>query len=241
MSVMNPKTEYNLVKTDNHKNYFVKDLWVVIPAHNEEKRIRVVLCSLKKYTKNIIVVDDGSTDSTYDIVCDQDVICLRHIVNFGKGSALKTGCDFALKMGAKFMVVMDADGQHRVEDIPKLIAHLFEDNNDIVFGVRTWNQNMPTIFKIGNIILSKYVGFMFRIKISDTQSGFRAFTSVAYKKIRWDATDYSMESEMIARAGKNRLKYAQEKIKTIYLDRYKGTTIIDGIKVALSMLFWKMR
>ena len=87
---------------------------------------------------------------------------------------------------------------------------------------------------------SNITKLLYNVELHDTQCGYRAFTSDAYKKIRWKASDYSMESEMIANIGKNKLSYTQIPIKTIYVDRYKGTTIIDGIKIVLNMIWWKI-
>ena len=82
---------------------------------------------------------------------------------------------------------------------------------------------------------------MYKIKLKDTQCGYRAFSAKAYKKIKWKSSDYSMESEMIANVGKHHLKYAEIPIQTIYSDKYKGTTIVDGIKIVFNMLLWKIR
>ena len=82
--------------------------------------------------------------------------------------------------------------------------------------------------------------FIYGIKIKDSQCGYRAFTAKAYKKIRWKASDYSMESEMLAKIGKYKLSYAEVPIETIYSDKYKGTTILDGIKIIFNLLIWKL-
>jgi hypothetical protein len=84
------------------------------------------------------------------------------------------------------------------------------------------------------------VNILYGIRLNDTQCGFRAFSGDAYKKIRWNASDYSMESEMISRAGKQRLKYVQIPIRTIYSDKYKGTTILDGIRIVINMVRWRL-
>lgn len=213
-------------------------LFVVIPAHNESERILDVINKVKKYTNNIIVVDDGSTDNTFNIVTNLNVKLLKHIVNLGKGSALRTGCDYAIKLGAEQIIVLDADGQHKPEDIPMFIKAL--EGYDIVFGSRTMNNNMPLILKMGNKFISLLILFLYNVKLFDTQSGYRAFTNNAYKKIRWNANDYSMESEMIANVGKYKLKYNEIIIDTIYHDKYKGTTAIDGVKVVSNLLWWKL-
>lgn len=215
-----------------------KDTWVVIPAYNESRTVRKVIDSVKDYTKNIIVVDDGSEDNTYDIAKKQGIHALRQIVNLGKGTALKTGCDFAIKKGAKTIITMDADTQHEASDIPKFIDAL--NGNDIVIGKRGLNKKMPLIFRMGNLILNSINQILFKVNIQDTQSGFRAFNTNSYDKLLWKSQDYSMEAEMVANIGKHRLKYKEIPIKTIYADRYKGTTILDGIKIGLKMLEWRL-
>jgi UDP-N-acetylglucosamine---dolichyl-phosphate N-acetylglucosaminyltransferase len=210
------------------------DVWVVIPAYNENKHISDVIKKTKKYCKNIIVIDDGSKDDTYDLAKDLNVYVLKNIVNMGKGAALKTGCDYAIKQNAKLIIVMDSDGQHNPEDIPNIIKKI--ENNDILFTYRKFSKDMPFVLKLGNMMINRFTRLLYRINLKDTQCGFRAFTSIAYKKIRWNASDYSMESEMIAKAGKHKLKYVEYPIETIYSDKYKGTTVIDGFKIIFNMI-----
>lgn len=213
-------------------------IWAVIPAYNEEKNITSIIKQTKKYIDNVIVVDDGSKDKTKEVAEKASAIVLKHLVNLGKGSALKTGCDFAVGKGAKYLIVLDADAQHNPNDIPRFIEKLKK--YDIVFSYRKASSKMPLILRFGNWFISNIVGILYRIRLNDTQCGFRAFSREAYKKIRWNASDYSMESEMIARAGKQRLKYVQVPIETIYSDKYKGTTILDGIKIVLNMIWWRL-
>jgi len=213
--------------------------YLIIPAYNEEKRISNVLKKAKKYVQNIVVVDDGSKDKTYENAKKEGITVLRHVVNLGKGSALKTGCDYAVANGAKNILVMDADGQHDAAEIPKFLSALKD--SDIVFGYRKRTANMPFVLRFGNWFISKTTERLYGIKLEDTQCGFRAFTANVYRKIRWQALDYSMESEMIANAGKHKLKYKQIQIKTLYLDKYKGTTIMDGIKIVFDIISWRFR
>src|SRR3989338_298886 len=102
----------------------VKNIWVIIPAYNEEKNIKGVIQKTKKYVKNIVVMDDGSNDETYETAKSTGVIVLRHIVNLGKGAGLKTGCDFALKQGADAIIILDADAQHEPAEIPNFLREL---------------------------------------------------------------------------------------------------------------------
>ncbi|MBI4452503.1 glycosyltransferase family 2 protein [Candidatus Woesearchaeota archaeon] len=214
------------------------NIWVVIPACNEEKNIFKVIKKARAFADEVLLVDDGSTDKTASLGEKAGATVLRHIINLGKGASLKTGCDFALKSGARFIVVLDADAQHDPHDIPRFIEKL--NKYDIVFSYRKLSRKMPLVLRFGNWIISNIVELLYGIRINDTQCGFRAFSRESYKKIRWNAPDYSMESEMIARAGRQRLKYVQIPIQTIYSDRYKGTTVIDGIKIVLNMIWWKL-
>lgn len=214
------------------------NVWAVIPAHNEEKDIADIVKRTNKYVQNVVVVDDGSTDKTKKISEKQCAIVLSHVINLGKGAALKTGCDFAVKKGAKFIIALDADAQHNPGDIPRFIEKLKK--FDAVFSYRKISKKMPFVLRFGNWFISNVARVLYGINLNDTQCGFRAFSKEAYKKIRWNASDYSMESEMVSRTGKQRLKYVQIPIQTIYSDRYKGTNIIDGIKIVLNMFWWKL-
>ena len=208
--------------------------YVVLPAYNEGNKIKEIIDEVKVYNKNIVIVDDGSKDETVNQAKNTGAIVLKHIVNLGKGAALRTGCDYAIKSGAKNIVVMDSDGQHKASDIPRFFDVL--KSNDIVYSYRQGSGKQPGILKFGNLFINNTLKFLFGAKINDTQCGFRAFTSEAYKKINWDATDYYMETEMIIRASRNKLKYEQIPIDLIYKDDYKGTTILDGVKIVFKMV-----
>jgi len=212
--------------------------WIIIPANNEEKNIAEVVKKSKKFSEKVVVVDDGSQDKTLFIAEKSGAFVLKHIVNLGKGAALKTGCEYAVKKGAEKIVVLDADGQHDPKEIPEFVKAL--DNVDIVFGYRRLNKKMPFVLRYGNWFIFFMTKLLFGLKIADTQCGYRSFTADAYNKIKWDAADYSMESEMIANAGKAHLKYSQIPIETIYSDKYKGTTVIDGIRIVLNMVWWRL-
>lgn len=212
--------------------------YIIIPAHNEEKNIAEVILKAKNHAHHIIVVDDGSSDHTSRQAKEAGAQVLRHQVNLGKGAALKTGCDYAISRGAKRIVVMDADGQHQPGDIPKFLSALEE--NDIVFGARKVPKSMPFVLKFGNSVINKTLKILYQMKIEDSQCGFRAFTASTYQKIRWDAQDYYVETEMLIKAGKNKLRHTTIPIATIYADNYKGTTVLDGVTIVMKMIGWRL-
>jgi len=210
----------------------------VIPARDESKTIGALISQIKKYVDDIIVVDDGSRDDTSGAAEKAGAIVARHAINLGKGAALKTGCDLALKLKAKNIIVMDADGQHKPSDIPKFIEKL--KNYDIVIGYRKYGGAMPLMFQLGNRSIELASLILFGLHVRDTQCGFRAFRTSVYPRLRWKSVDYSVESEMIAKISKKRLKFTQILIETIYGDKYKGTTIIDGMKIVFNMIRWRV-
>ncbi len=213
--------------------------FAVIPAYNEQKHITEVIIKTKKQIdpRRIIVVDDGSRDATAEEAQKAGVAVLRHLINLGKGAALKTGCDYAVMQGADAIILLDSDTQHDPEEIPHFIKAL--EGADMVFGYRRLGGEMPLVFRFGNWFIGTAVRMLFHMRINDTQCGYRAFKKEAYQKIRWKATDYSVESEMIALTGKHRIKFQQVPVKTIYVDKYKGTTVMDGISIVAQMIWWK--
>ena len=221
-------------------NQLLDNVWAIIPAYNEADRIKTVIEKTKNHVKNIVVVDDGSSDNTYETAKQQEIIVLKHIVNMGKGTALKTGCDFAVKKQAKILIALDADGQHNPDEIPNFI-NAIKQGSDVVFGYRQMTKKMPIILRLGNNFINLITKLVYGINMKDTQGGYRAFTAEAYSKIRWQSRTYEMESEMIANTGKHKLKYKEIPIQTIYSDKYKGTTIIDGMKIVLKMILWRFK
>jgi len=213
-----------------------KKIFAIIPVYNEEKYLKEVIEKTKKYVDEIIVVDDASSDLSSKIAKENGARVIRHVVNLGLGASLKTGCDAALKLGADIIITLDGDGQHDPDEIPKLLKKFNEEKLDIVFGERCFDENMPFVKKTGNKFFDKFSKKLFNTKLKDTQTGFRVFSSETYKKIRWESSDYAVASEILINIERKKLNYGSEKIKTIYHDNHKGTTIIDGIKIANKML-----
>lgn len=213
--------------------------FVIIPAHNEEKNISKVIVDAKKQSSNIIVVDDGSTDKTYDIALKSSVIVLRHVLNLGKGAALRTGTEYALREGADIVVYIDSDGQHNPSDMPRLLKAL--KNHDIVFTYRDLGSvQMPATKKLGNWVLNTLSKKLFNIRIKDTQCGYKIIKTSAYKKMDLISNDYLIESEIVAKVGMHNLEFTQEPIATIYADKYRGTNVFHGMSIAMRMLWWKV-
>lgn len=214
----------------------------IIPAFNEVEHIAAVVTAAGQYVDEVIVVDDGSAKPLKQYLPDdKKIIYLRHRINLGKGAAMNTGAQYAARHGIEAIVFMDADGQHEPREITNLLRPLAENKADIVFGFRTFKKDMPLIAKLGNIFLTKMLSWLFRITISDTQSGFRALKVSAYSKLKWNSPRYAAETEMIVNTGKYHIRWAEVPIKTIYLNKYRGMTVLDGMRIFINMISWRLQ
>ncbi len=216
------------------------NIFIVIPAFNESRRIGKVLDHLKSVGLQIIIVDDGSSDSTYNIAKKHQVTTLIHKVNLGKGAALKTGCEAAFLMGADAVIMMDSDGQHKIEDLPKFVNALQERKFDIIFGSRNLRLGVPMVRFIGNKMASVLVNLLFGIYISDLICGYRAFTKEAFKKLDWESPGYGLETEMVIKTGVKKLKYCEVSVETVYYDKFKGVTIMDAFSILCNVIKWRI-
>lgn len=218
-------------------------IFLVIPLYNEEKHIVDVIKGVAKYDLPIVVVDDGSMDSSKLKVQSsklRGVIFLSHKVNLGKGAAMKTGAEYAFSKGAEAVIFMDSDGQHAASDLPKFVKALNE-KCDLVFGSRNLNLDIPFVRYIGNKVASVFVNLLFGIYVSDLVCGFRALTKNGYKKIEWESTGYGVETEMVVRSAKSGLKSCEIPVETIYHDRVKGVTLLDAFGIFFSVIKWRLR
>jgi glycosyltransferase involved in cell wall biosynthesis len=217
-------------------------VYLVIPAFNEQPRLIPLLDSVKKYfpLNRVVVVDDG-TEPALVIPGQYPVWRLCHQINLGKGSAMKTGAEFAFSKGADAVIFMDADLQHDPKEIPVFVKKLSE-GNDLVFGSRVKNNSGPKDRLFGNQMACIYVRLLFGIQISDILSGYRAMTKNAYKLVKWESDRYGVETEMIARLSKSKklLRWTEIPIETIYISKYKGFSPADSVKILGNSLWWKL-
>jgi glycosyltransferase involved in cell wall biosynthesis len=190
-------------------------LIVTIPAYNEEKTIAKVIREIPKKIPGIrkieiIVVDDGSTDSTASVAKRCGAIVVRHAGNRGLAKAFKTGLSAALERGADIIVNTDADFQYNQKQIPALIKPILEGKADIVLGSRFagWIEEMPLSKKLGNKLATAVVRFVTGYKISDAQTGFRAFSREAALRMNI-LSDYTYTQETLLIAAEHKLKVVE--------------------------------
>lgn len=217
-------------------------LTIIIPVYNEGKRVvDTVGAVLKIHDGEIVVVDDGSADNSFDLLTksfggEHRVSLLRHAINLGKGAAMKTGAKYAFIKGAEAVLFLDADGQHNPKYIPEFRKYLAD--YPVVFGHRELNEEMPLIRKLGNIFAAHLVMALFGIRKKDLLCGYLGFRKEVYEKIKWKSPRYGIETEIAAKVGRNKIPFKELKIDTIYIDKYKGVSLFDAMKILLQIPYW---
>jgi polyprenyl-phospho-N-acetylgalactosaminyl synthase len=216
------------------------ETWIVIPAFNEEKGIQKVINELKESGyNNIIVVDDGSKDKTFEKSQETGVIVLKHLINRGQGAALKTGIECALENNTEVIITFDSDGQHQVEDIGNLILPIKERDMEVVLGSRFLNKksNVPFIRKLFLKCGAGIFRIMYNVKLTDSHNGLRALSRKAAETINISQDKMEHASEIIEEIGKHKLRYCEVPV-TI---KYSEETLRKGQKTSNAFyIFFKM-
>jgi len=194
---------------------------VAIPAYNEEVAIGSVVIRCMKYVDKVIVIDDGSKDHTAEVAQLVGAEVIRHKINGGYGSAIKTCFETAKVYDADAMIIIDADGQHNPDDIPSLISEMKKSQSDIVIGSRFVNgngkkQKIPVYRKVGMKVLDTATELGSGLKITDSQSGFRLYSNKAINIITLDNNDMAAGSEILMQAAERNLKITEVPIKVRY-------------------------
>ena len=202
---------------------------VTIPAYNEEETIGNVISDIDEVMCDtghdyvINVVNDGSTDNTAEVAKKIGANVYSHPYNYGLAETFKTEMDMALKEGADIIVHIDADAQYQSKDIPKLIAPIIRGESDLVIGSRFLGtiEKMSLIKKLGNMAFSRVISQITGVKITDAQSGFRAFTSDLAEKVKISST-HTYTQEMIIRAKKE--KFRIKEVPIHFVKRQSGNS-----------------
>lgn len=176
-----------------------EDLFVVIAAFNEVASIEPVAREVRAIFPNVVVVDDGSTDGTFDVARRSAKYVLRHVINRGQGAALQTGIEFALRHGARFILTFDADGQHRVEDIPAMLEPIWRGECEITLGSRFLGKavNIPSTRRNLLRLAVLFTKIVNRVKLTDAHNGLRAFSRRAAETIHITMDRMAHASELI--------------------------------------------
>ena len=210
-----------------------------IPAYNEEKNIAKIIVKLQNITNKIIVCNDGSTDLTSEISNKMGAIVINHPKNLGYGAAIKSLFSKARELDADVLITFDADGQHRIEDINKVLEPIEHNNADIVIGSRFLDKKMkiPAYRKFGINAITKMSNITTKKKITDSQSGFRAYNKKSLQEIIPSDNGMGISTEILIKANKKSLRVIEVPITILYEGKTSThNPMSHGISVMLSTM-----
>jgi glycosyltransferase involved in cell wall biosynthesis len=213
---------------------------VGIPAFNEEKNIVRILKELQKKTDIIIVCDDGSTDKTGELAAEMGAIVITHERNLGYGAAIRSLFLKARELKSDMLVTLDADGQHRIEDLLPVIEPIIQKQADMVIGSRFIHNdqdNIPTYRKIGIKIITKLANASLEESVTDSQSGFRSYNKNILSTITPSEQGMGVSNEILLKSSKHGFKIAEIPIIVSYEgDTSSQNPISHGVSVTLSTI-----
>ena len=213
---------------------------VGIPAYNEEKNIAKIISQLKDVTQSIIVCDDHSTDNTNKIAKSLGVDVVTHSKNMGYGSAIKSIFAKAKEIDSDVLVTMDADGQHRIEDLKKILEPILSGTVDVCIGSRFLGknvENVPSYRKVGIKVLTKLTNVSLKEAITDSQSGFRAYAKKAISEIIPTDSGMAISNEILLKASSLNLRIGEVPIVVLYDgDTSTHNPVSHGTSVFISTL-----
>lgn len=215
--------------------------WIVIAAYNEGSAITQVVDDVRAQGWRVAVVDDGSRDETYAAAKRGGAAVMRHVINLGQGAALQTGIDFALAQGAEAVVTFDADGQHRIEDVPALLAALA--HADVALGSRFLGSivgahaRRKQLLKTATQVSNRLSG----LRLTDAHCGLRAVRASALPRIRITQDRMAHASELLRKIKLAGLRVVEVPV-TIHYTEYsmrKGQTGLGAIRILFDYFFRK--
>ena len=229
--------EFKISKEDKDSTY------IILPAYNEETRIQPVIEEIAEKGYKMVIVNDGSSDNTLGVIKEvqkkypKQIFIYSHIINRGVGVAMQTGFDAVLNYNPKYIVNMDSDGQHSVDDLENVLKPLITGEAQAVIGVRPL-KDMPFSRNFANSVMNLLTKIFYKVDVSDSQTGFRAITSDALEKININARGYLISSEFIREVNDNNIPFAEVPIKTIYTPetQAKGTNVKEAFKILIQMI-----
>jgi glycosyltransferase involved in cell wall biosynthesis len=232
-----------------------KRVCVLIPTYNNEQTLVRVIEDVLGYTQNIIVVNDGSTDQTLELLREfKSIQLVSYSQNQGKGFALRQGFKRAVESGFEYAISIDSDGQHFADDLPAFLEKLEQHPKAIIIGARNMEQSsVPGKSSFGN----KFSNFWFHVetglKLDDTQSGYRLYPVLLLKDIKFITRKYEFEIEVLVRAAWNGIEVLQVPVKVFYAEKEKRVShfrpfrdfsrisILNTVLVLITFLWIKPR
>ncbi len=240
--------------TEIRNAFKTRNACVLIPTYNNAQTLPALLNDIARYTDNIIVVNDGSTDETSSILAQQKVEIVSYPINKGKGWALRQGFKKAVELGYTYAITIDSDGQHFADDLTVFLNAIDQHPNAIIIGARNMEQSsVPGKSSFGN----KFSNFWFWVetgkKLPDTQSGYRLYPVKSLSNLNFFTLKYEFEIEVIVRAAWNGIDVTCVPVKVFYPEKEKRIShfrpfrdfsrisVLNTVLVAVTFLYIKPR
>ena len=214
----------------------------IVPAFNETDVIADVVTCARRYVAEVVVIDDGSTDETYAQAKQAGATCLRLAQNSGKGTAVRLGLDYVRDRGFTHVLFMDGDGQHRPEDIPRLIAGA-HNGAAMVIGTRSFDKvAMPASRHFSNTVGSRIASKLVGRHVLDSQSGFRLVRLDALRPLRLRSRRYEFEMELLIKLCRHGATLVHVPVAAVYdggMARSKMRPVRDTIWICVCSLIYR--
>lgn len=213
------------------------DVWIVIPAFNEATVIGDVIADVRSVFGNVVCVDDGSRDDTGDSALRAGAHVVRHPVNLGQGAAIQTGVEYARsRPGAAVFATFDADGQHRVKDVVRMIDRLTAEDLDIVIGTRFADhapEQMPALRRVLFPLIAKLSPASRKLGLTDAHNGLRVFDRAVADGLNLTMNGMAHASEFVALIVENGWRVAEEPVEILYThySKSKGQPLVNGVNI----------
>jgi len=196
----------------------------IIPAYLTADHLKDMIDETRKYITDILVVDDGSGGSISQVAEDSGAIVECHIINRGKGAALKTGFRYAIEHGYDTVITLDSDGQHDPRYIPDFLKSYDRYRADLIIGSRaSYKTDMPLDRRFSNFMTSHFLSLVLGQKIEDSQSGYRLISVPLLKAIQLKSDRFQLETEIIIKAVKAGFKIGFMPIKVVYGEKFPSS------------------
>ena len=213
------------------------DTWLIVPCYNEGTVIFDVLTNARETFPNIVGVNDGSADNSAEQIRTAGAHLVDHPVNLGQGAAIQTGVEYARKQpGAEYFVTFDADGQHQVKDVMRMIERLRTEPLDIIVGTRFAGQDNSQVPWIKRAVLKTVVMLSPRTKklgLTDAHNGLRAFNRKVAEEMNIRMNGMSHASEIVSMIDKHGWRVDEEPVDILYTEysMSKGQSLINGVNI----------
>ena len=215
-------------------------VFVVVPAYNEASVVHEVVRGIRAEFPRVVVVDDGSADNTASEASRAGAVVLRHVLNRGQGAALQTGIEYSLRRGAEIVVTFDADGQHRPEDVRRMLEVLDQSGADIAIGSRFLDlqSNLPMTRRLTLRVATRFMRLTSGVPLSDAHNGLRAIRRVAAGKIRFTLDGMAHASEIVDIIDRHGFRVVEVPVVIRYSEysMRKGQSSLAAIRIAFDYL-----